>query len=145
MSTWGCRSSLLLVLKIGVVIRCKPRCCNSRSSIWITSDIPASQQINLLPDTRARRCLRNPIKIAGSAFCQRISQQESSSKWSRRPAYADLNIYEYSACVLKLQSISESQTFAQLTIQFESRIYSVSFTKYRFFDFYFTFILQLCN
>jgi len=42
------------------------RCCNSRSSVWVTSGIPASEGINLLPDTRrARVVCPTQLKLLG--------------------------------------------------------------------------------
>lgn len=58
------------------------RCCNSRSSAWVTSGILASKGINLLRHQESQSCLSIPIKTAGSAFWHRLSQQECSPKRS---------------------------------------------------------------
>lgn len=42
------------------------RCCNSRSSAWVRSDIPASKGINLFPDTsRARDVCATQLRLLG--------------------------------------------------------------------------------
>lgn len=42
------------------------RCCNSRSSAWVRSDIPANEGINLLPDTsRTRAVCATQLRLLG--------------------------------------------------------------------------------
>lgn len=58
------------------------RCCNSRSSAWVRSDIPASKGINLLPDTkRARDVCSTQLRLLGQRSGP-DSQQEGSPKRS---------------------------------------------------------------